>query len=208
MRFELENIENQIQRLSADLQKTSGDIAIYQQRVENTPRIEQELLSISRDYNTTNDLYTSLLKRLDEAKLADQLEQNQKAEKFRILEPALFPDEPTAPNRIRLVIMAILLSVGGAIGGMFVREILDSSFHDVEELRQSIKVPVLIAIPRIVSTSDLWRTRFRQGIGAVALSLSVLVIVGIMYRVVQGNEEITRSLFNTSATNQLIDRKN
>ena len=208
MRFESESLENQIQRLNADLLKANGDIAAYQHRVESTPRVEQELLSISRDYNTTRDLYTSLLKRLDEAKLADKLEQNQKAEKFRILEPALFPDKPTAPDRTRLVIMALLFSVGGAVGGMFLREILDSSFHEVDDLRRSIKIPVLVTIPRIVTTSDLWRTRFRQGIGALALSLSVVVIVGVMYRVVHGNEQITRGLFRTGVANQLTDARN
>lgn len=208
MRFEVESIENQIQRLNGDLQKAHNDMVVYQQRIESTPRVEQELLSISRDYNTTRDLYTSLLKRLDEAKLADKLEQNQKAEKFRILEPALFPDKPTAPDRIRLVVMALLLSVGAAVGGMFLREILDSSFHDADDLRREIKVPLLVTIPRIVTTSDLWRTRFRQGIGALALSLSVVVIVGVMYRIVHGNEQITRSLFRTGVANQLTDGRN
>lgn len=208
MRYELESVETQIQRMNADLHKTSGDITVYQQRIESTPRVEQELLSISRDYNTTRDLYTSLLKRLDEAKLADKLEQNQKAEKFRILEPALFPDKPTAPDRVRLTIMALLFSVGGAVAGMFLREILDSSFHDVDDLRQSVKAPILITIPRIVTTSDLWSTRFRQGIGALAVSLSVVVIVGVMYRVVNGNESITRSLFRTGVANQLTDARN
>ena len=101
--------------------------------------------------------------------------------------------------------MALLFSVGGAVGGMLLREILDSSFHDVDDLRREIKIPVLVTIPQIVTTSDLWRTRFRQGIGAIALSLSVVVIVGVMYRVVHGNEQITRSLFRTSAANQFID---
>jgi polysaccharide chain length determinant protein (PEP-CTERM system associated) len=208
MKFELDSLENQIQRMNEDIQKANSDIVVYQQRVESTPKVEQELISISRDYNTTRDLYTSLLKRLDEAKLADKLEQNQKAEKFRVLEPALFPDKPTAPDRIRLVIMALVFSVGGAVGGMFLREILDSSFHDVDDLRQAIKIPILVTIPCIVTTSDLWRTRIRQGIGALALSLSVVVIIGVMYRVVHGNEQITRSLFRPGVANQLTDGRN
>src|SRR5262249_22720470 len=90
-RVELTSIDSEIIRMNGELRKISGDVAMYQQRIESTPRVEQELVSITRDYNTTRELYASLLKRLDEARLADKLEQNQKAEKFKILEPAFFP---------------------------------------------------------------------------------------------------------------------
>jgi protein tyrosine kinase modulator len=191
--------------MNDELRKISGDVAMYQQRIENTPRVEQELLSITRDYNTTRELYASLLKRLDEAKLADKLEQNQKAEKFKILEPAFFPDKPEAPERERLFLVALFVSLGAALGSMLLREMLDASFHDVDDLRSSVKVPVLISIPRIVTTTDLWRGRFRQGIGAVALTLSVIVIIGVMYRVVTGNENLTRTLLRSDSPNQMLE---
>ncbi len=91
---ELAALDSEVQRMKAELQKIGSDVVMYQQRIENTPKVEQELLSISRDYNTSRELFATLLKRLDEAKLADKLEQNQKAEKFKILEPAFLPDKP------------------------------------------------------------------------------------------------------------------
>jgi polysaccharide chain length determinant protein (PEP-CTERM system associated) len=202
-RVELASIDSEILRMNGELRKISSDVAMYQQRIENTPRVEQELLSITRDYNTTRELYASLLKRLDEARLADKLEQNQKAEKFKILEPAFFPDNPEAPERERLFLVALFVSLGAALGSMLLREMLDTSFHDVDDLRSSVKVPVLISIPRIVTTTDLWRGRFRQGIGAVALTLSVVVIIGVMYRVVTGNENLTRTLLRSDSPNQM-----
>ena len=206
-RIELSTIDNEIQRINGELRKVSADISMYQRRIENTPRVEQELLSTTRDYNTTQDLYASLLKRLDEAKLADSLEQNQKAEKFKLLEPAFYPDKPAAPERERLLALALFLSLGVAIGGSILWEMVDSSFHNVEDLRRQVKVPVLISIPRIVTTAELWRGRLRQGIGIAALTLSVLVIVGILYRVVPGNESLTRTLLRSGGPNQLLLRE-
>jgi polysaccharide chain length determinant protein (PEP-CTERM system associated) len=202
-RIELASIEGEIQRMDNDLRRVSNDIVQYQQRIENAPKIEQELLSITRDYNTTRENYASLLKRLDEAKLADKLEQNQKAEKFKILEPAYFPDKPVAPKRMPLFLTALIASLGVGLGAILLRELLDSSFHDVDDLRRAIKAPVLVTIPRIVTTTDLWRTRFRQGVGAAALALSVLVVIGVTYRMVANNEQLTRSFFSASA-NQLL----
>jgi polysaccharide chain length determinant protein (PEP-CTERM system associated) len=198
-RIELASLDGEIRRMENELQRVSNDIVQYQQRIENAPKIEQELLLITRDYNTTRENYASLLKRLDEARLADRLEQNQKAEKFKILEPAYFPDKPVAPKRVPLFLTALIASLGAGVGAIILRELLDTSFHDVDDLRRSIKAPVLVTIPRIVTTSDLWRTRFRQGVGVAALALSVIVIIGVTYRVAVNNEKLTRSLFGASA---------
>jgi len=204
-RIELTSIDSEIQRMNSEMQKISSAVAMYQQRIENTPKVEQELVSISRAYDTSRDLYASLLKRLDEAKLADKLEQNQKAEKFKILEPAFLPDKPAAPERDLLFPVALMLSLGAAIGSMLLREMWDASFHDAEDLRNVVKIPVLVTIPRIVTTADLWRGRFRTGIGAVALALSVVVIIGVIHRVVAGNENLTRTLLRSESPNQMRD---
>ena len=190
--------------MNGDVRKMGSDIAMYQQRVENTPRVEQELLSITRDYNTTRDNYISLFKRLDEAKLADKLEETQKAEKFKVLEPAFLPEKPATPERIKLFLGALFLSLVAAVGGMFLREMLDSSFHDVDVLRRSVKIPVLVTIPRIFTTADLWHMHMRQAIGATALALSILVIIGVVYRVVAGNEQMARSLLGSGSINALL----
>jgi polysaccharide chain length determinant protein (PEP-CTERM system associated) len=97
-------------------------IATYQVRVENTPRREQELQDIARDYGSTKELYQSLLKRYEEAQLSESMEQRQKGEQFRILDPALPPREPDAPKRSRLVLVGIALSLGLAIGAALLAE--------------------------------------------------------------------------------------
>src|SRR5205807_7422945 len=56
-------------------------IAAYQGRVENVPRREQEFRELSRDYDSTRELYQSLLKRYEEAQLAESMEQRQKGER-------------------------------------------------------------------------------------------------------------------------------
>ncbi|MGE0823696.1 MAG: GNVR domain-containing protein [Candidatus Binatia bacterium] len=202
--IEIAAIDNEIRRLTSEMQKAGNDIAMYQQRIENTPRIEQELLSITRDYETSRDLYETLLKRLDEAQLADKLERNQKAEKFRLLEAAYFPDKPAAPQRPYLLFLALFVSLGVAGGGVVLREMLDTSFHEVDDLKRFVKVPVLVTIPRIVTTADLWQKRFRQGLGAAALAVSLIVLVGAAYRFASGNEGVTRLLLGTSGGNQLL----
>src|SRR5215510_12715604 len=160
-RIEQTTIDAEIKNLNDTLAKVQHDISTYKQRIENVPQREQELTSISRDYNATRDLYASLLKRLDEAKLADSLEERQKAERFRLLEPAVYPTEPTGPNRIRFFLIGFVLGLGTAVAGAFLRELLDPSFHRIEDLKAFTIVPILGTVPQIITAADRLQGRRR-----------------------------------------------
>jgi len=47
----------------------------YQQRVQDTPLREQQYRELARDYDSTKELYASLLKRYAESQIAQSMEQ-------------------------------------------------------------------------------------------------------------------------------------
>jgi polysaccharide chain length determinant protein (PEP-CTERM system associated) len=183
----------EIQSLTADLSRITREIALYKQRIENTAKREQELLKMTRDYESTSELYKSLLKRHEEASIADNMEKEQRAERFRLLEPAAYPKEPSAPQRPRFFFVALALSLGAAVGGVFLREIVDTSFHRVDDLKRFVKIPVLVAIPQIITNSDRRRRRLYNGFGVVVLVTSLILLVNVSYRIASGNEQLVRS---------------
>ena len=110
--------------------KLRGDMATYQQRVDNTPRRDLEFQELSRDYGSTRELYNTLLKRYEEAQLSENLEQRQKGEQFRILEPAVATGVPFGPQPLASALARVCgLSLGLAVGLVILAEQLDSSFH-------------------------------------------------------------------------------
>jgi hypothetical protein len=141
--------------------------------VESAPRRQQQFQELSRDYQTTKDLYDSLLKRYEEALLAQSLEHGKTAEQFRILDTALPPNEPEGPNRLWLALMGLILSFGAAAGAMALVEQLDTSFHSSEALRAFTQVPVLVSIPLIVTRGDARRRLLR--LSAATLSVAVVL---------------------------------
>jgi hypothetical protein len=66
-----------------------------------------------------------------------------------VLEAAVPPTGPTAPNRVRLLIMGLFLAGLIAVVAVLAFEQLDTSFHSVDDLRQFTALPVLAAIPRL-----------------------------------------------------------
>lgn len=194
LRQEISAVEAEITVLKTGEQNLRRDIAVYQRRVENTPRREQEFEELSRDYETRRQLYRSLLTRHEESQLSESMEQHQKGEQFRILDPAIASQQQAAPNRIRLILIGLMLSLGLAVGAVTLAEYLDTSFHTVDDLRTFSKVPVLVSIPRIVTAADARRRRWQFRLAAVSAMLALALIVGASYFIAHGNEKLVRLL--------------
>ena len=175
LRGEFREVDSEIAALKAEEARLRQSVAQYEGRVENAPKRQQEFQELSRDYQTTKDMYDSLLKRYEEALLAQSMEHGKTAEQFRVLDPALPPKEPDGPNRLWLVLMGLILSFGAAVGAMALAEQLDTSFHDVDALRAFTRVPVLVSIPLIVTRVEARRRLLR--FSAATLSVGVILAV-------------------------------
>jgi len=169
-------------------------IAGFENRVENAPKRQQEFQELSRDYETTKERYETLLKRYEEARLADSLEQGQSLEQFRMLDPAIPPRDPVAPNRVQLLAMGIMAALALAVAAVFAAEKLDTVFHTLDDVRAFARVATVARVPLIATRADLRRRRRRAVLLAVTAAAGlVLVVAGARY-VAQGNEQMVRLL--------------
>jgi succinoglycan biosynthesis transport protein ExoP len=182
--------EGELNVLKGEEQRLRAALSSYIGRVENTPKREQEFRELSRDYEAMREYYASLVKRYDEAQLAESMEQRQKGEQFRVLDAAVPASEPTAPNRLRLFLVAFAGCLGLAVAAVFVAEQLNPSFHSVDTLRAFTSVPVLLSIPLIVTADDTARHQRRFRLAAASVTGALVLIVGISFFVAHGNEQL------------------
>jgi polysaccharide chain length determinant protein (PEP-CTERM system associated) len=134
--------------LQRDTNAMRAQISQYQQRVETAPMVEQELASLTREYELEKAQYAQLSGRHKAALVAEDLERKQGNERFSLLYSASLPDSPESPNRPRIMLMAIALGLFLGVGLAAGRELLDRSVYDARALAQ-YDVPVLAEIPRI-----------------------------------------------------------
>ncbi len=144
----LAELDQEMRALKAEEQTLRQQITLAEQKAELAPRRVQEYQHRARDHATTRELYESLLKRYEDAQIAESLEQGHTGEQFRVLDAAVPPTGPMAPNRSRLMTMALALGLGLAAVGMIAAERMDTTFHTLGALRSFTRVPVLGAIPR------------------------------------------------------------
>jgi len=144
---QLREIELQIKNLKAETAQLSSQMKWYQTQVENTPKREQELMSLNRDYHNIRETYNSLLSRKLEAELAVSMERKQKGEQFRILDPASTPIRPFKPDIKRILLMSVALGLGLGCGLAYLVEIMDTSYKTPEEVEKELQLPVLVSMP-------------------------------------------------------------
>jgi polysaccharide chain length determinant protein (PEP-CTERM system associated) len=169
-------------------------IAVYQKRLENTPKREQELALITRDYETTRELHKNLLAKRGEAEMASELEQRQQGETFRVIEPAGLPERPTGPNRFRLLLVGLALALGASGVAVVLAEQVDTSFRRVDEVRATAPIPVLSAIPRITTEGDRTRHARQRRWATAAIAVGLFVVAGTSFMVAHNNQSLVTLL--------------
>jgi polysaccharide chain length determinant protein (PEP-CTERM system associated) len=192
----LENLDGELARLKTTETDVRTAIAAFEHRLEGAPELQQEFALLSRDHQAAKDLYDSLLKRYDDAQLVEKVEVDKQGERFRILEPAVAPDGPRAPNRLRLLMLGLLLAFAAAAAAVVIAEQLDGTIHTLDELRAFTRIPVLATIPAMGRGSDGHRLRLAF---AMVSALAVITIAGVVSaHVARGNEQLVRILVRTS----------
>jgi uncharacterized protein involved in exopolysaccharide biosynthesis len=126
-----------------------AQLGLYQGRVESAPKVEQQLASLQREYDLERQQYTALSEKLQAAQLAENLEQRQGGEQFRVLYAAYLPSKAESPNIPRLLLVALALGLGLGAAAAVGREYFDRSVYDVRSLQNEFDVPVVGEISTI-----------------------------------------------------------
>ena len=107
---------SRIEMMAAQQEDTKAQIESLQTRIAQTPDVDRRLSALTRNYESLNSEYREVLSKQQAAELAENLEDNQKAEKFRVLEAAVRPEKPSSPERGKLSVLAVVAALG--IGGL------------------------------------------------------------------------------------------
>lgn len=190
----LSEVDVQIKGLEAEAGNLKRQLAIYQARVESVPRVQQDYQAMAREYETTQEMYKSLMVRQRESALSERMEQRQKGEQFRVIEQAIPADEPAAPKRPRLFALVMLLALAAAAAAVFGPEALDSSVHTIEQLQARCDLPVLVTIPHIVGPDDLRAKRRRLLYVTAGASVAIAGLVVGSYLLAKENWALTSLL--------------
>jgi uncharacterized protein involved in exopolysaccharide biosynthesis len=111
LKAQLTMAAKEFETTNANRTRVLRDIDIYQSRINMLPFREQEMATLTRDYETAKANYKSLLDKKLSAEMTTKMEQTQQGEKFTLIDPARVPHEPARPKRSLLNALGIILSL-------------------------------------------------------------------------------------------------
>ena len=183
----LQQMEDEAARLRSTIQQKGGEekrlrdlIALYQARAEASPTRETELIELTRDYDTLQRLYASLMAKNEDSKLAANMESRQIGEQFRILDPARVPEKPFSPNRPRMHAIGAIGGLVLGVGLIFLLEYRDTSLKTDEDVMGALALPVLALVPVIPTAEDRRKRRKRRLAVGLASAAGVVLAAGMM----------------------------
>jgi uncharacterized protein involved in exopolysaccharide biosynthesis len=184
MQVETQIKENQLeiqnyQKRESDLE---SQVSAYLARLKMAPETEQELAGISRGYDESKANYNSLLQKKMQSQLATSLEQRQKGEQFRVLDPPNLPNKHTAPNRFKFSVGGLALGIVLGFGLVALLELSDIRIRQEKDLKALVPVLVLVTIPRLNTQREEKVHKFSRWLdnGAVTIVLT-LIALGNVY---------------------------
>jgi len=150
-------------------------------KVDTIPEIEAQLKSLNRDYALNKKNYDALLSRLESAKLSEKAEQTGDDVKFKVVDPARAPLEPSGPDRLMLNTLGLLAGIAAGIGLAFLLSQIRPAFYDRRTLQEYIGVPVFGVVSRLWTPELLRRKRLEFGafigVGIILIALFGGVLV-------------------------------
>lgn len=181
----LEGTDSDLRALQGQRLTLRGKLGDLERRIANSPEVERKYRELMRDYENAQKKYGEVSAKRQEAEVASNLENEQKGERFTLIEPPAVPEEPSKPNRVAMVILGVVASLAGAFGIGVLLERFDDRIYGRSGLGRLLGVAPLAVIPRIDTDEAIGHRRRRIVLvvmTSLALLMSALAAVHFFFR--------------------------
>lgn len=117
--------QERIASLAQQKRDMSQKINAYEAEILEAPQVERGLVNLMRDHDNARKKYEEIRAKQMAAKISESLEQENKAERFVLLEPPMMPEKPVKPNRKKIVALGFVLAPAGGGALVMVLEMLN-----------------------------------------------------------------------------------
>ncbi len=174
---QLEAANAEISSLKISRSSLQAKISKLEKRLLESPEVERKYRALEREYVTARTKYADVRAKLSEAKIGESLEMGKQSEKFTVIEPPLFPQQPVSPNRPAIFLLGMLLSAAIAFGVMLLRENLDDAVYDRTTVYELTGLMPIAVLPTMYTIDEISRAKNRKLMILVLSVLSIAVIL-------------------------------
>src|SRR6266567_3282424 len=137
--------ETALRNLAKHEASVGQQLARYEVQLKGLPEVERDLARLTRFSKVNADIYTFLLQKHEEARIAEA----STITRIDIVDPAIVPDEPVKPKKAKNLILGLLVGCMLGVGLAFFQDYLDDTLKNADDVKRFLGLPVLGQIPHI-----------------------------------------------------------
>ncbi len=160
--IEKEITEINIKFLNQKKEVFTNLVKTYRRKIAEGPQKEMQLSRLQREVESNREIYQTLLQQSRGSEIEEALQRTAAEFKFKVIQPALKPLHPIKPDRLKIMMMSIVLGITIGVGLIYAIEYIDRSFKNVEEVERYLHLPVLGTIPKIENETTLGHDPFSK----------------------------------------------
>lgn len=161
--------------LSQQKEMLQGKISENERAMILTPKVGQDLDVLIRDRDSAQKKFEEFRNKKMNAKIAENLESENKSGRFTVLEPPLLPEKPFKPERLKIFTIGFFLAILSSGGAMMILESIDKRIRGTEAFTHVLGYRPLAVLPYLPGPEDGIR-RKRMISLAIKIAIAALIV--------------------------------
>lgn len=170
----IDSINARLDSLAKQKEMLKRKISENERAIDQVPRVRQGLETLMRERDSAQKKYEELYNKKVNAKIVENLESENKSERFTLLEPPIMPEKPIKPDRIKMIVLGFFLAIASSGGMLLLMSSVDQQIRGVDALTHVLGRPPLVIIPYITIEKE---EAIRKRNFKVAVASSVLIVI-------------------------------
>ncbi|MDP3334529.1 MAG: lipopolysaccharide biosynthesis protein, partial [Methylococcaceae bacterium] len=182
LKAQLESTNAEFKSLQYSRDQIKSKIESLRESLRQAPLVEKEYMDLIQDLDNSNLRYREVSAREMEAQISQQLEMENKGERFALIDPALEPEKPVSPNRVAILFLGFVFAIAVGVGCIALVEMMDSAIYSEKVLISILGQTPLAIIPYLESKDEFELRRRQQKMFLIILvGAFILAIVGFHF---------------------------
>ena len=163
--------------------KIQGYIDRYNENISIRPHLEREEARLNQDVETNRAIYQAFVESKTSAQITEAVQSTNLGVRVNIIEQAEKSFIPVKPNKLKIILLALVFGGACGLSAILITEYADDSFRSVEEVQRIMRVPVLGTVPKTVA-HFAWEKKKRGKMMVVwimGIFLFVSIMSGVLY---------------------------
>lgn len=185
-------MQNQLNLTKEDMRLMKDQITGLKIKVEKhqgyllrTPDVEKEYRRLLREQESTYIKFQEIRQKQMSADLAQNLESEQRGERFTLIQPPELPVDPVSPNRAALILLGAILALGAGVGAAILKDLLQSSVYSVSDVINLTSAAPLVSIGYMETKDERVKHNRKRIIIVIALILLMVAAIWLFHTFVK-----------------------